>query len=113
VLSGYEEMGALGHGTMNGMLYGALGGLIIGIGCRRAMRLVPLSGESPATARTGSQSRNLLSLLLICLIALVFAEMTNRWLYGLICLSVFFGVSALFYFGMDSKPKSKTESESK
>ena len=105
--------GAFGHGILRGILGGAAFGLIIGLGGRRGMRLVSLSGESMVQARADWRLRSLLVLLLLCMFFLAFAAVTRRWMYSLLALCVGLGASAFFHFVVHGRAKMKTDPEDK
>lgn len=96
---------------MGGAVAGATFGLTIGFGLRRGMRLVPLSGESLAQARAGSQWRSFLAVLLFSCFFLIFTIITKRWAFSLIIFCIGLGVGAVHYFLVQGKAEAKPPSE--
>ena len=108
-----RRSGVFGHAPIGSALYGCVAGLIIGLGIRRGMRMVSLSGESLEQAQAGLRLRGLVALLLLCIFLLIFAAITKRWINTLLSLCIGFGVAAFYYFLVWSKPKGNAGPESK
>lgn len=102
--------GVFGQGPLKGMLSGVAFGLAIGLGLRRGMRLVSISGESFERAHGGLRWRGLVALVVLCLVFVIFAAYTGRWVYALLSLCIGLGVGAFYYFLIWGKPKTKADS---